>query len=143
MSGPANAAIQVAVRIPEWCDSIDVVNSNGEAVATSQSNAYLLFSAQAGQSYKLAYKARPYAEDRRFHKLDLSQIESGTQCVLRYGPYVLATKDDCGESLPNISLKLDDNGSYAIPDGLTNAYEMTNEERDGAHTFVFNVTVEK
>ena len=143
LSGSANAEIQVAVRIPEWCDSIDVVSSNGENITTSQVNAYLLFNALAGQSYKLAYKARPYAEDRRFHKLDLSQIESGTQCVLRYGPHVLATKDDCGESLPNISLKLNDNGSFSIPETLTNAYEMTNEERDGAHSFVFNVTVEK
>ena len=139
LSGAANAKIQLALRVPEWCDELVVKTTEGDAVKTTLEGRYALVDAQDGQEFVVSYKGAPYAENRRFGKVKLDDA----QLVLRYGPNVLAGKEDSGDKIPDVELKANGDGSYEIPDFLTNAFDMTDEERDGAHPFVFNVKLVK
>ena len=138
-SGTPNAKIQLALRVPEWCDELVVRTSEGDAVKTNLEGRYALVDVKDGQEFIVSYGGAPYAENRRFGKVKLDDA----QLVLRYGPNVLAGKEDSGDKIPDVELKVNEHGSYEIPDFLTYAFEMTNEERDGAHPFVFNVKLVK
>ncbi|MGI6401053.1 MAG: beta-L-arabinofuranosidase domain-containing protein [Thermoguttaceae bacterium] len=137
--GPDGTKIQLAIRIPDWCDSVEVANLDGKTVQTTLDGRYALLEAIADQEFIISFNGRPYAEDRRFHKVALGD----GQLVLRYGPSVLVGKDDAEDKIPELVLKANEDGSFEVPDSLTNAYEMTDEERDGAHPFIFNVKLDE
>lgn len=134
--GSEGDKIQLAVRIPEWCDKLDAQTSDGDAVKTSVRSSRAFVEVKSGDELILSFNGKLYAEDRRFNK---TEIADGKQLVLRYGPNVLAGKDDSGDKIPELTLKANGDGSFDAPDSLTDAFDMTDEERDGAHPFVFNV----
>ncbi len=136
--------IQIAIRVPEWCDKVEVVDVDGNAlnVVLNDDARYALIEAAAPKDYIVSYVGRPFVEDRRFHKVELS---AGTtmQGVLRFGPNVLVSKADPEGKIPELTIALNEDGSFNVPASLTSPYGMTNEERDRSHAFVFNLKVEK
>ena len=138
LSGPADGKIQFAVRIPEWCDNVGAI-LEGADVPLTVDGRYALIDATAGQEFVLSFNGGFFAEDRRFHK---TTFANGKQLVLRYGPNVLAGKDDCGDKIPELELKANADGSFDVPASLTDACDMTSEEREAVHPFVFNVKLQ-
>jgi hypothetical protein len=55
----------------------------------------------------------------------------------------LVSKKDDGSAIEPLAVKVDADGRLVLPESLTNVYEMTDAERDGSHTFVFNVELSK
>lgn len=87
-------------------------------------------------------------EDRRFHRVELPALKAGQtetlpETVLRLGPNVLVSKKNDGSAIEPLAVKIDADGAIVLPETLTSVYEMTDAERDGAHSFVFNVELSK
>jgi hypothetical protein len=91
---------------------------------------------------------KPILEDRRFNRVAIPTLEAGKtatlpETVLRFGPNVLVSKKDDGSAIEPLAVKVDADGRLVLPETLTSVYEMTDAERDGSHTFVFNVELSK
>ncbi|MBQ5366716.1 MAG: glycoside hydrolase family 127 protein [Thermoguttaceae bacterium] len=136
-------ALKFAARIPDWAQKVEIKRKD-EVLEATVVNGYAVVDVNSGDELYISYAAVPFLEDRRFHKI-ATPSESGqvNECVLRFGPNVMASKANDGSKIEDVTLKLDGNGVLQLPDSLTCAYDMSNDERCGKHTFVFNVTVEK
>lgn len=151
IAGPEGKKIDVSIRIPDWTedepllstvsapcpDSIEI--ANGRCVMTGVT---------AGHSFEVAFVMKPILEDRRFNRVAVPTLEAGKtatlpETVLRLGPNVLVSKKDDGSAIEPLAVKIDADGALVLPESLTSVYEMTDAERDGAHTFVFNVELSK
>lgn len=143
IAGPYKAPIKFAVRVPEWAQRVEI-SRDGENVEAALADGYAIIDGKVGDELTVSYFGVPFIEDRRFHRIptpvDSTKVD---ECVLRYGPYVLAVEESGDPKIRDLNLKLDQNGVIQIPDSLTNAYDMTHEERDGKYTFVFNISFEK
>ena len=151
IDGPQGEKIDVSIRIPDWAagepllssvstpcpDSIEIVN--GRCVMTGVT---------AGYSFEVAFVMKPILEDRRFNRVAVPTLEAGKtatlpETVLRLGPNVLVSKKNDGSAIEPLAVKVDADGRLVLPESLTSVYEMTDAERDGSHTFVFNVELSK
>ena len=143
IAGPDKADLKFAVRIPDWAQKVEIARG-GEIVETTLVNGYAIVYGYVGDELTISYFAVPILEDRRF-KAIATPTESTKidECVLRYGPKVLAIKEEGDPKIEDLRVKIGENGILQLPKSLTNAYDMTNEERNGKYTFVFNVTFEK
>ena len=107
-------------------------------------NGYAIVDSNVGDELTISYFAVPILEDRRFKPIatptESTKIDG---CVLRYGPKVLAIKEEGDPKIEDLRVKIDENGVLQLPESLANAYDMSNDERNGKYTFVFNVTFEK
>lgn len=147
VSGPKNTKLQLALRAPEWAKALRVL-ANGTVKEYSVDSAIdgrIQIDAYVDQEYEISYIGTPYFEDRRFHKRAQPELNEATQdCVLRYGPNVMATKGNDADKIPDVSLSLDSEGVISLDENLlTSPCQMTDEERNGKHAFVFNVTLVK
>lgn len=156
IAGPHKAPVKLAVRIPEWAQKVEIsrvkgeliinkfgLNGTNELVDQTVVNNYAIIDANVGDELTISYFATPFLEDRRFNKIDISKETTViNECVLRYGPNVMALASD-GTKIEDLSLNLDENGNIQLSDALTCAYEMSDDERDGKYGFVFNVALEK
>ncbi len=151
IAGPQKAPVKFAVRVPEWAQKVeikrideDTTQPTAEVVEQVVVNGYAIVDAKVGDTLSIDYFAVPFIEDRHFNKIETPK-EGGKidECVLRFGPNVMAAKVCDGTKIEDVTLKLDENGVIQLSDALTCAYDMSNEERNGKHTFVFNLTLEK
>ncbi|MDO5309647.1 MAG: glycoside hydrolase family 127 protein [Planctomycetia bacterium] len=142
VQAPDDAKLTLALRIPEWASNLEVI-AQGSRVKEVK-NSYAFIDVDPNQEIVVEYRAVPFLEDRRFHKLPTPKTNDVVnQCVLRYGPYVLAARENDDAKIRDLTLQIDAQGVIQLPDTLSNAYQMTDEERDAKHVFVFNVTVTK
>ena len=145
VSSDVDAGFQLAVRVPEWTTALRV-RSKGkvdEYPSESAKDGRIYIDANSGREYEISYLGVPYLEDRRFHKRTQPNVnEPLAGCVLRYGPNVMAARENDATKIPDLNLSLDKNGAITLNESLlTSASQMTDEERDGKHVFVFNVTL--
>ena len=135
------------VRMPEWADSLTVTAVSAEdPVEVTEKDckdtgrSYRTFrvkgvSGTKGITYTLKFGASIYLEDRRFHALDLNQLQNaGVQkiegAVIRQGPFVYMNRD---------SGDIQDIALVDIPRQMKAApyYKLSNPYEP--HAFVFNV----
>ncbi|MBQ9812800.1 MAG: glycoside hydrolase family 127 protein [Thermoguttaceae bacterium] len=143
IAGPNKAEVKFAVRIPDWAQKVEISRGDEKAEATIV-NGYAVIDGKVGDELTISYFAVPILEDRRFHAIPTpTESKKIDECVLRFGPKVLAIKEEGDPKIEDLRVKIDENGTILLPESLTNAYDMTNEERNGKYTFVFNVTFDK
>lgn len=105
----------------------------------------------SGTELTLDFEAAVILEDRRFHRIETIASEKTpfelSEVVLRYGPDIYVAKNSGGSKIEDIELNstTDQNGTrrILIPDSLSCISKMSDEERDGEHSFVFNVRCSK
>ncbi|MBQ9873866.1 MAG: glycoside hydrolase family 127 protein [Thermoguttaceae bacterium] len=142
IAGPAGAPVKFAIRVPDWAQRVEI-ERDGEKVEAPTSGGYAIVDAKVGDELAISYAAVPILEDRRFRRID--PPKSGTKidgCVLRYGPNLLAAKSNDVSKIDGLRIKLDENGVVQIPDSLVTVADMSEDDRCGAHAFVFNVSAE-
>ena len=142
INGSQGVKLPVALRKPEWATSIRVTKDD-EEIATRTTDSRVCFDAVCGEEYEIDYLAAPYLEDRRFNRRELPKTgEVAKGCALRYGPNVLVAKENDASAIPNVSLRLDESGVIQLdPSILSCPMELSEDERDRKHAFVFNVTI--
>ena len=159
--GPEGKKVAVSIRIPDWAANVSTSRSqttqaNGGAVSVSTSVSVavangrcVLADVEAGAEFEIRFVAKPILEDRRFNRVAVPTLEAGktatlAETVLRWGPNVLVSKKNDGSAIEPLAVKVSADGQIVLPEEtLTSVYEMTDAERDGAHTFVFNVELSK
>lgn len=122
---------ELKVRVPDWTGPVALSST-----------------AQNGVENAFQFDVSPIIEDRRFNQIDVKAPAVGEtvelkEVVLRLGPNVLVSKNDDGSKIEDLTLEIDENGKIAVPETLSSVYDMTDAERDGKHTFVFNVTLKR
>ena len=136
------ASANLALRVPEWADDLDV-QSNGKKLKGKIQNGYWLCSEkiQSGAKIEIDWLGAPYFEDRRFHRIPVPQKDTDLkEVVLRFGPDVYVNKKSDGKKIEDLNLQIK-NGKIVIPETMSCFSKMTEEERAQCHTFVFNVKV--
>ncbi|MDO4587192.1 MAG: glycoside hydrolase family 127 protein [Planctomycetia bacterium] len=158
----ATSTIDLALRIPDWAEKINVKvkmkgNSNEKEFSSQASEIqkgegyFVLSDLESGSELTIEYVAFPILEDRRFHRIETIASEKKpielSEVVLRYGPDIYISKNNDGSKIEDLELEssLDSNGNrrFSIPDSLSCISKMSDEERDGKHSFVFNVRCSK
>ena len=161
VAGPEGKKVSLAIRVPDWAANVSTsasqtTQASGGSVSVSTSISVavangrcVLADVDAGAEFEIRFAAEPILEDRRFNRVAVPTLEAGKtatlpETVLRLGPNVLVSKKNDGSAIEPLAVKVDANGKLALPEEtLTSVYEMTDAERDGAHSFVFNVELAK
>ncbi len=151
IAGPEGKKVSLAIRIPDWAEGeprLATVTAPRPASVEIANGRCVLVDAVAGASFDVHFVAKPILEDRRFNRVAVPTLEAGKtatllETVLRLGPNVLVSKKNDGSAIEPLAVKVDADGALVLPETLTSVYEMTDAERDGAHTFVFNVELSK
>lgn len=146
VAGPQGKKIDLSIRIPDWAETS--VASETPFSSELANGRRVLTGVEAGAEIQIVFNAKPILEDRRFHRVELPALEAGQtetlpETVLRLGPNVLVSKKNDGSAIEPLAVKIDADGAIVLPETLTSVYEMTDAERDGAHSFVFNVELSK
>lgn len=139
-------SLPLRLRIPDWADEV-VVHDSGRPMTAVREGNYLRVEngVRSGARLEIAYRARPFLEDRRFHRIvlpvpKLSRLE---RAVLRYGPHVLMNSSS-GE-VQDLALKTV-NGEIQLPDRAGPLRVLPWSELpdpEANHSFVFNVVVKE
>lgn len=160
IAGPQGKKVSLAIRVPDWAANVSTsasqtTQASGGSVSVSTSISVavangrcVLADVDAGAEFEIRFAAEPILEDRRFNRVAVPTLEAGQtatlpETVLRLGPNVLVSKKNDGSAIEPLAVKVDANGKLVLPESLTSVYEMTDAERDGAHSFVFNVELAK
>ena len=143
IAGPQNAPIKFIARKPDWAQEVRFTRGD-ESVEAKLVGSYYVVDVKVGDALELEYRAVPFIEDRRFHKIDLApNVEKIEQCVLRYGPNVLVSISKDAPKIDDITLVLDENNVVQLPESSTCPYEMSEDERCEKSVFVFNASLKR
>jgi len=137
-------AVALAVRVPDWAKDV-AFQKGDETLQATLKDGYAVVEIQVGDALVVSYSAAPYFETRRFQKIDADANQNAPlqESVLRFGPNVWVMKGFDGEKVNELKLKTDSKGVVQMPEEATCPYYMSDEERNGKYSFVFNVVFEK
>lgn len=134
--------VALAVRVPDWANDV-VLQKGDETLQATVKDGYAVVEIQVGDAVVVSYSATPYLEDRRFQKLGVLGGAPKQEGVLRFGPHVWVMKGFDGEKINDLKLKWDSERGVKIPEEATCPFYMSDEERNGKYSFVFNFILEK
>ncbi len=141
LEGNANAAASIALRVPEWADKV-VIQMNGKNLAGKIIDGYFYLTepVKVGIELTASFVGQTYLETRRLKKQAIPKTLPATMegVVLKRGPFILISKESTGEKIESLTVSVK-NGQIQVPDSLGWFANMSYQEQDKPHTFVFNV----